>query len=63
MHEVEEEDDEAPVLRKLKPKIPDHNDTHPVAEDMSIRKDAGLRLWRKNATYEDRGSRVEAVAG
>ena len=46
MPEVEEEDDEALVLRKLKPKIPDHNDTHPVAEDMHIRKDAGLRLWR-----------------
>ena len=33
-------------FRKLKPKIPDHNDTHPVAEDMHIRKDVGLRLWR-----------------
>ena len=43
--EVEEEDDEALVLRKLKPKIPDHSDTHPVAEDMHISKDAGLRLW------------------
>lgn len=42
--QVEEEDDEALVLRKLKPKIPDHNDAHPVAEDMNIRKDAGLRL-------------------
>jgi hypothetical protein len=28
---VEEKDDEGHVLRKLKPKIPDHNDTHPVA--------------------------------
>ena len=46
MLEMEEEDAEAQVLRKLKPKIPDHNDTHPVAEDMNIRKDAGLRLWR-----------------
>ena len=44
MPEVEEEDAEAQVLRKLKPKIPDHNDNHQVAEDMSIRKDAGLRL-------------------
>ena len=47
----EEEDVEAQVLRNLKPKIPDHNDTHPVAEDMNIRKDAGLRLWRKNDPY------------
>ena len=49
--EVEEEDDEALVLRKLKPKIPDHNDAHPVAEDMNIRKDAGLRLWRLSDPY------------
>ena len=48
MPEVEEEDDEALVLRKLKPKIPDHNDAHPVAEDMHIRKDSGLRLWRQS---------------
>ena len=34
------EEDEAQVLRKLKPKIPDHNDAHPVAENMKIRKDA-----------------------
>ncbi|MGI4292168.1 hypothetical protein ACR2WS_26710 [Klebsiella pneumoniae] len=33
--EPEEEEAEARVLRKLKPKIPDHNDTHPVAEDMT----------------------------
>ena len=45
MPEVEEEE-EAQMLRKLKPKIPDHDDTHPVAENMKIRKDAGLRLWR-----------------
>ena len=38
----EEEDAEAQVLRKVKPKIPDHDDIHPVEEDMSIRKDAGL---------------------
>ena len=47
----EEEDDEALVLRKLKPKIPDHNDAHLVAEDMNIRKDAGLRLWRLSDPY------------
>jgi len=38
--EVQEEDDEALVLRKLKPKIPDHNDAHHVAEDMHINKDS-----------------------
>ena len=32
MPEAEEEEDEAQVLRKLKPKIPDHNDAHLVAE-------------------------------
>ena len=41
---VEEDDDEEHVLRKLKPKIPDHNDAHSVAENMKIRKDSGLRL-------------------
>ena len=40
---AEEEDDEEHVLRKLKPKIPDHNDAHPVAENMKLRKDVGLR--------------------
>ena len=41
---AEDSDEEGEVLRKLKPKIPDHNDAHPVAEDMRIRKDSGLRL-------------------
>ena len=41
--EAAEEDDEEQVLRKLKPKIPDHNDAHPVAEDMKLRRDSGLR--------------------
>ena len=36
----EEEEDDSAVLRKLKPKIPDHNDAHPVAENMKIRKDS-----------------------
>ena len=40
---AEEEEDEEHVLRKLKPKIPDHNDAHPVAENMKLRKDVGLR--------------------
>ena len=43
-----DEDDEGQVLRKLKPKIPYHNDAHPVAETMKIRKDSGLRLWRES---------------
>ena len=42
-----QEDEQQQVLRKLKPKIPDHDDNHPVAENMKIRKDAGLRLWRQ----------------
>ena len=46
-----EEDEDSLVLGKLKPKIPGHNDAHPVAEDMHIRKDAGLRLWRQSDPY------------
>ena len=30
------EEEEENVLRKLKPKIPNHNDAHPVAEDREI---------------------------
>ena len=48
------EDEEGQVLRKLKPKIPDHNDAHHVAEDMRIRKDSGLRLWRMEDPYASR---------
>lgn len=51
---ADEEEDEGQVLRKLKPKIPDHNDTHPVAEDMNIRRDSGLRLWRMTDQYATR---------
>nr|XP_020148456.1 uncharacterized protein LOC109733643 [Aegilops tauschii subsp. strangulata] len=47
-------DDEAQVLRKLKPKIPDHDDNHPIAENMKLRKDAGLRLWRQTDPYATR---------
>ena len=50
----EEEEDDSVVLRKLKPKIPDHNDAHPVAENMKIRKDSGLRLWRESDPYATR---------
>lgn len=48
--EVEEEE-EPQVLRKLKPKIPDHDDNHPIVENMKLRKDAGLRLWRQTDPY------------
>ena len=48
---AEEEEDEEHVLRKLKPKIPDHNDAHLVAENMKLRKDAGLRQWRLTDPY------------
>ena len=51
---VEEEDEEEHVLRKLKPKILDHNDAHPVAKNMKIRKDSGLRLWRESDPYATR---------
>jgi hypothetical protein len=47
-------DEESLVLRKLKPKIPDHDDAHPVAENMMLRKDKGLRLWRLNDPYAAR---------
>ena len=49
-----DEDDEGQVLRKLKPKIPDHNDAHPVAENMQIRRDSGLRKWREIDPYATR---------
>ena len=39
------------MLRKLKPKIPDHNDAHPVAENMKLKKDASLRKWRQADPY------------
>ena len=48
------EDEEENVLRKLKPKIPDHNDAHPVAEDMKLRRDSGLRKWREADPYASR---------
>ena len=51
---AEEEEDEEHVLRKLKPKIPDHNDAHPMAENMNIRRDSGLRLWRLSDPYATR---------
>ena len=44
--------DEVPlVLRKLKPKIPDHDNAHPVTENMMLRKDKGLRQWRLTDPY------------
>ena len=49
-----QEDEEPQVLRKLKPKIPDHDDGHPVAENLKLRKDSGLREWRKVDPYSAR---------
>ena len=49
-----EAEDDSVVLRKLKPKIPDHNDAHPVVENMKIRNDSGLRLWRESDPYATR---------
>jgi hypothetical protein len=49
-----QEDEEHQVLRKLKSKIPDHDDNHPIAENMKLRKDAGLRLWRQTDPYATR---------
>ena len=51
---AEDSDEEGQVLRKLKPKIPDHNDAHPMAENMRIRKDSRLRLWRMEDPYATR---------
>src|SRR4051812_24326197 len=48
------EAEEGQVLRKLKPKIPDHNDAHPVAEDMKIRRDSGLKKWGEADPYASR---------
>nr|XP_020161920.1 hepatoma-derived growth factor-related protein 2-like [Aegilops tauschii subsp. strangulata] len=49
-----QEDEELQMLRKLKPKIPDHSDDHPVAQNMKERKDVGLRLWRQTDPYATR---------
>ena len=38
-------------MRKLKPQFLDHNDAHPVAEDMKLRKDAGPIQWRLTYPY------------
>jgi hypothetical protein len=46
-----ESEDEGPVLLKLRPRLPLHNDAHPQAEDMKLRKDRGLGLWRQNDPY------------
>ncbi|KAI5012598.1 hypothetical protein ZWY2020_024864 [Hordeum vulgare] len=47
----DEEDENAPVLRKLRPYVPLQNDAQPVEEDMKKRKDAGLRKWRVADPY------------
>ena len=48
--EVQEEE-EHQVLRKLKSKIPDHDDNHPIDKNMKDKKDAGLILWRQSNPY------------
>ena len=53
MPEVQD-DDEPLVLRKLKPKILDNDNAHPLAENMMLRKDKGLREWRKMDPYSVR---------
>jgi hypothetical protein len=46
-----EDDEEAQVLMKLRPRLPEHNDAHPIAENMKKRKDKGLRTWRESDPY------------
>ena len=41
---AEDEEDKEHVLRKLKPKIPDHNDAHPVADRGGLRIEAMERV-------------------
>src|SRR4051812_38554478 len=43
------EEEEGQVLRKLKPKIPDHNDAHSVAEDMKIRRESAKKMERRGS--------------
>ena len=54
-----QEDEEQQLLRKLKPKIPDQSDDHPIAENMKERKNAGLRLWRQPDPYAVRRRTTE----
>ena len=42
------------MLKKLRPFLPAHDETHPVAEDMKKRKDKGLRKWRAADPYAAR---------
>jgi hypothetical protein len=46
-----DDDDEAIVLKKLRPRLPKHDDSHPEAENMKERKDKGLRKWRESDPY------------
>ncbi|KAI4972599.1 hypothetical protein ZWY2020_003524 [Hordeum vulgare] len=45
------EDENAPVLRKLRPTLPIYNAAHLVAKDMEKRKDVKLRKWRAVDPY------------
>ncbi|KAI5005880.1 hypothetical protein ZWY2020_033123 [Hordeum vulgare] len=47
---AEEEEDDAPILRKLRPHLPLHNAAHPVAEDMKKRM-SGKVEWKQKISY------------
>lgn len=46
-----DDDDEAPVLKKLGPRLPARNDEHPLVENMKERKGKGLQKWREADPY------------
>ncbi|KAI4993805.1 hypothetical protein ZWY2020_008118 [Hordeum vulgare] len=48
---AEEEDEDAPILTKLRPHLPLHNEALPIVEDMNKRRDAGLGKWRDIDPY------------
>lgn len=56
----QQEEDAPTHLKRLRPFLPAHDDTHLEAEDMKKRKDKGLRKWRVVDPYVAR-SRKTAV--
>ena len=50
----DEDEDAMSALMKLRPHLPEHNASHPLAEDMNKRKDSGLRAWRAIDPYAQR---------
>ena len=48
---VDDDDENALVLKKLRPRLPAHDDSHLIAENMKARKDKGLRKWRETDPY------------